>query len=154
MWICSELQVSSSSIVCCKALCHKFSQGQAHLGLRSHQVLLPHVHAQGVKQSVCMSVVVVIRAKIASLGDLDTRDTCKVNEYVGISEKLASVYFELFCTGHKRHRYCILAMPVDHTYLLGHVLFALVHNCPSVTGNGHQQTLCLYCCCMLHCTVL
>ena len=34
-------------------------------------VLLPHAHAQGVKQSVCMSVVVVVvRTKIACLDDL------------------------------------------------------------------------------------
>ena len=36
--------------------------------------LIPHAHAQGVKQSVCMSVVVVVvvvvRTKIASLGVL------------------------------------------------------------------------------------
>ena len=33
--------------------------------------LLPRTHAQGVKQPVCMSVVVVVvRTKIASLGDL------------------------------------------------------------------------------------
>ena len=33
--------------------------------------LLPRVHAQGVKQLVCMSVViVVVRTKIVSLGDL------------------------------------------------------------------------------------
>ena len=34
-------------------------------------------------------------------------------------------------------------MPVDHTYLISwamHVLFAHVHNCPSMTGNGRQQT--------------
>ena len=31
-------------------------------------ILLPRAHAQGVKQSVCMSVVVVVRTKIASLG--------------------------------------------------------------------------------------
>ena len=61
---------------------------------------------QGVKQSVCMSVVivVVVRTKIASLGVLGPWATCKVNEYIEIGEKLASVYFELFCTGHKRHK--------------------------------------------------
>ena len=38
-----------------------------------HLRLLPHAHVQGVKQLVCMSVivvVVVVRTKIASLGDL------------------------------------------------------------------------------------
>ena len=33
-------------------------------------IYLPRAHAQGVKQSVCMSVVVVVRTKIASLGVL------------------------------------------------------------------------------------
>ena len=33
--------------------------------------LLPRAHVQGVKQSVCMSVVVVVCTKIASMGDLD-----------------------------------------------------------------------------------
>ena len=36
-----------------------------------------------------------------------------------------------------------LAMPVDYTYLLGHVLFACAHNCHCMTGNGRQQAL--YC---------
>ena len=40
-----------------------------------------------------------------------------------------------------------IPMPIDHTYLLGNVLFAHVHNWPSMTGNGHQQTLFLYCHC-------
>ena len=97
-------------------------------------LFLPHAHAQGVKQSVCMSivVVVVVRTKIAGLDDLGTRGTSKANEFVEISEKLASVYFESFCTGHKRHKY---TMSVDHTYLLGHMLFAHAHNCPSMTAD-------------------
>ena len=52
-------------------------------------MLLPRTHAQGVKQSVCVSVVVVvvvIRTKIACLGDLGTWATSKANEYVEISE--------------------------------------------------------------------
>ena len=36
-----------------------------------------------------------------------------------------------------------LAMPVDRTYLLDHVLFAHAQNCSCMTGNGHQQAL--YC---------
>ena len=74
-------------------------------------------------------VVIVVRMKIASLGDLDAWGTCKANEYVGIGEKLASVYFESFCTGQKCHRYCIFSyMLVDHTYLFSHVLFAHAPN--------------------------
>ena len=34
-------------------------------------------------------------------------------------------------------------MPVDYTYLLGHVLFARAHNCHCMIGNGRQQAL--YC---------
>ena len=44
--------------------------------------------------------------KIAYLGDLSAWATSKANEYVEIGEKPASVYFELFCTDHKRHKYC------------------------------------------------
>ena len=70
-------------------------------------LLLPRMHAQGVRQSVCMSVVViVIHMKIANLGNLGTWATCKANEYIRIGKKLASVYFESFCTGHKCHKYC------------------------------------------------
>ena len=54
-------------------------------------MLLPRTHAQGVKQSVCMSVVVVVvvvvvRTKIACLGDLGAWATSKANEYVEIGE--------------------------------------------------------------------
>ena len=80
-------------------------------------ILLPRAHAQGVKQSVFMSVVIVC-TKIASLGDLDTRGTCKANEYVGIGEKLPSVY----TSNHSAPATSItdtafIARPVDHTYL-------------------------------------
>ena len=44
-------------------------------------------HAQGVKQSVCMFVVVV-RIKIASLGDLGICMRCNHNKSVDIGEKL------------------------------------------------------------------
>ena len=47
----------------------------------------------------------------------------KRNKYVGIGEKLASVYFKLFCIGQ---------------------LFAHTHNWSCMTGNGHQQTYYAY----------
>ena len=54
------------NIVPLKITCHvHIVKGYSNVG-----VLLPHAHAQGVKQSVCMSIVVVVRTKIASLGDL------------------------------------------------------------------------------------
>ena len=110
-------------------------------------------HAQGVKQSSV--VVVVVRTKIASLGVLGPWATCKANEYIEIGEKLASVCFELLCTGHNASvtNSAFLALPVDHTYLLGHVLFARAHNCHRITGSGHQQAL-LYRRCMFHCCTI
>ena len=34
----------------------------------------------------------------------------------------------------------LLPMPMDHTYLLDHVLSGHVHNWPTMIGNGRQQT--------------
>ena len=62
--------------------------------------------------------------------------TCKVNESIGIGEKVASV-----CVFHWPQVSQILFMPVYHTYLLGHVLLAQsyhAHNWPSMLGNGRQ----------------
>ena len=60
---------------------------------------LPRAHAQGVKQSVCMSVVVVVvvvvRMKIASSGDLGICTCCNNDESVDIGEKLASACLKL-----------------------------------------------------------
>ena len=55
------------------------------------------MHAQGVKQSVCMSVVVVvIGTKIARSRVLGICAYCKHNQSVDISEKLVCTPFELF----------------------------------------------------------
>ena len=59
-------------------------------------VYLPHTHAQGVKQSVCPSVVVVIvGTKIIRSQVLGICACCKHNELVDIGEKLVSTRFEL-----------------------------------------------------------
>ena len=85
---------------------------------------LPRAHAQGVKQSYnIMSV--VVRTKIACLGDLGAWATSKANEYVEIGEELASVYFELFCTDHKRHKYCNLSHACRPHLLIGSCMCSL-----------------------------
>ena len=59
-------------------------------------VLLPRAHAQGVKQSVCMSVVVVVvGTKIARSRVLGICASCKHNQSVDIGEKLVYTRFEL-----------------------------------------------------------
>ena len=67
---------------------------------------LPHTHAQGVKQLVCMSVVFivvvfVIGIKIARPRDLGICACCEHNKSVDISEKLVSVRFKLLNMAHK-----------------------------------------------------
>ena len=60
--------------------------------------LLPRAHAQGVKQSVCPSVVVVIvvvGTKIARSRVLGICASCKDNQSVDIGEKLACTHFKL-----------------------------------------------------------
>ena len=93
--------------------------------------LLPRAHTQGVKQSVCTSVVgvIVVRTKIASLGVLGRWATCKVNKYIEIGEKLSHCALNCSALATSITNSAFLAMPVDHPYLLGHVLFAGVHNC-------------------------
>ena len=60
--------------------------------------LLPRAHAQGVKQSVCLSVVVVVivvGAKIARSRVLGVCASSKHNQSVDICEKLVYTCFEL-----------------------------------------------------------
>ena len=63
-----------------------------------HQYL-PRAHAQGVKQSVCMSVVVVVvvvvGTKIARSRVLGVCACCKHNQSIDIGEKLVYTRFEL-----------------------------------------------------------
>ena len=64
-------------------------------------VYLPRAHAQGVKQSVCMSVVVVVvvvvvvGTKIARSRVLGVCACCKHNQSIDIGEKLVCTRFEL-----------------------------------------------------------
>ena len=58
----------------------------------------PHAHAQGVRQSVCLSVVVivvVVGTKIARSCVLGIYVCCKHNQLVDIGEKLVCTRFEL-----------------------------------------------------------
>ena len=55
--------------------------------------LLPHVHAQGVKQSVCPSV--VVGTKIARSRVLGICACCKHNQSVDIGEKLVCIRFRI-----------------------------------------------------------
>ena len=67
---------------------------QEYLGIS-----LPRAHAQGVKQSVCMSVVVVVvvvvGTKIARSRVLGVCACCKHNQSIDIGEKLVCTRFEL-----------------------------------------------------------
>ena len=57
---------------------------------------LPRAHAQGVKQSVCLSVVVVVvGTKIARSRVLGINACCKHSQSVDIGEKLVYTRFEL-----------------------------------------------------------
>ena len=70
-----------------------------HTGLRVHNAnLLPRAHAQGIKQSVCLSVVVVVvvvGTKIARSRVLGICACCKQNQSVDIGAKLVCTRFEL-----------------------------------------------------------
>ena len=57
--------------------------------------LLPRVHTQGVKQSVCLSVVVVVGTKIARSHVLGICACRKHNQLVDIGEELVCTRFEL-----------------------------------------------------------
>ena len=91
----------------------------------SWQDFLSHAHAQGVKQSVCPSVVVVVvvvvvGTKIARSRDLGICACCKHNELVDICEKLVSVRFKLLNRAHKCYKLCIFHSAclwfTDHTH--------------------------------------
>ena len=73
------------------------------------------MHAQGIKWSVCPSMVVIVIQLLLSarkspvLGDLGIWATSKANESIRIGGKLASVCFKSFCTSHERHKWCFFA---------------------------------------------
>ena len=56
-------------------------------------LLLPHAHAQGIKQSVCTSVVVVVGMKIATSRVLCICACYKHNQSVDIGEKIVCTRF-------------------------------------------------------------
>ena len=102
--------------------------------------ILPRAHAlQGVKQSVCPSVVIVVSTKIARSRDLGIWATRKHNESIEIFEKRASLCFESFGKAHKRHKHCIF---VGYTYQPHPMWFLLMcktyHNVTYIC-KGHQQ---------------
>ena len=72
-------------------------------------MIITHVHAQGVKQSV-MSVCLFISSKIARSGDLGIWETRKYNE---ILKKLASLCFESVSKAYERCKHCVF---IGHTY--------------------------------------
>ena len=53
------------------------------------------MHAQGVKQSVCLSIVIVVGTKIARSRVLGIYACYKHNQSVDIGEKLVYTHFEL-----------------------------------------------------------
>ena len=85
-------------------------------------VQLPHMHAQAVKQSVCLSVVVVviINTKITRSHVLGICVCCKHNQSVGIGEKLVCTCFELFKKAQQCYKLCIFCLAclwfIDHTH--------------------------------------
>ena len=72
-------------------------------------ILLPRAHAQGVKQSVCPSVVVVVGTKIARSRVLGVSACCKHNQSIDIGEKLVYTAFELLKTA------LILVLQIVHS---------------------------------------
>ena len=64
------------------------------------RTFLPRAHAQGVKQSVCPSVVVVVGTKIARSRVLGICAYCKHSQSVDIGEKLVCTRFELLKTAY------------------------------------------------------
>ena len=93
-------------------------------------VLLPHAHAQGVKQSVLS----VVGTKIATSRDLGISATYKHNESVEIGENwLQCLAWPTSVTNSA----FLLATPIDRAYITqasaGHVLSAHAHNSPSIS---------------------
>ena len=84
-------------------------------------VLLPHTHAQGVKSSVCMSVVVVVGMKITRFPDIRVCVQYKYSKSLDIHfKKLPSVLFQLLNMVHKLYKSCIFPLArlgfTDHTH--------------------------------------
>ena len=92
---------------------------------RPSYYLLPRAHAQGVKQSVCLSVVVVVvvfvfSTKIARSRVLGICASSKHNQSVDIGEKLVYTHFELLKKAYQCYKSCIFCSAclwfIDHTH--------------------------------------
>ena len=109
------------------------------------------MHAQGVKQSVCPSVIViVVGTKIARSQALGICVCCKYNKSVDICEKLVSVCFKLLDMAHQRYKLCIFCSAclwfIDRTHSVGY------HTCANAArlcmldlnvGKGCQVVQCV-----------
>ena len=82
---------------------HRDSSSKSLDGIfrKAYTILLPLTHAQGVKQSVCPSVVVVVvvvvGTKIARSRVLGVCAWCKHNQSIDIGEKLVCMGFKKAC---------------------------------------------------------
>ena len=85
------------------------------------------MHAQGAKQSVCLSVIivviVVVGTKITRSRILGICACCKHNQSVDNGEKLVCTPFELLKKAYKRYKSCIFCSAclwlIDHTHSIG-----------------------------------
>ena len=122
--------------------------GKCHSGVSAHVlhfkgsmqqllckfIYLPCVHAQGVKQSVCPSIVVVVGTKIARSRVLGVCACCKHNQLVDIGEKLVCTLFELPKKAYQCYKSCIFCSAclwfIDHTHPF------------SIIATAHAQAWC------------
>ena len=84
--------------------------------------LLPCANAQGIKESVYLSVVVVVGMKIARSRVLGIYACCKHNQLIDIDEKLVCTHFELLKKAYWCYKLCIFCSAclwfMDHTHSL------------------------------------
>ena len=82
---------------------------------------LPRAHAQGVKQSVCPSIIiVVVGTKIVRSRVLGVYARCKHNQSIDIGEKLVCMGFEFLKKSYYCYKLCIFCSTclwfIDHTH--------------------------------------
>ena len=85
------------------------------------------MHVQGIKQSVCPSVVVVVvvGTKITKSQVLGICACCKHNQSVDIGEKLVCMCFEILIKAYYSATNC--AFSVQHAYTHSHSIIATAH---------------------------
>ena len=76
-----------------------------------------------------MSVVVVVGTKIASLDDLGTLATRSQTDPLESPKKWPQYASNHLTRATSVTNSAFLPIPVDHTYLMGHVLSVHAHNC-------------------------